>query len=154
MDEIAIGSPAPDFNLPATGGTAASLSANRGKIIILFFYSKDNTAGCTNEVREFGELYSAFTAAGALVFGISRDSLSSHEKFGTKLELTYPLLSDADGSVCRLYGVIKEKNIYGKKVIGVERSTFIIDAAGRIAKVFRKVKAAGHARTVLEALAF
>ena len=136
MDEIIIGAVAPDFNLPATGEIYFSLNANRGKKIILFFYSKDNTAGCTNQVREFGRTLSEILAAGVLVFGISRDSLQAHEKFSAKLELPYPLLSDTTGSVCKLYDVLKEKNMYGKKVIGVERSTFIIDSAGRIAKVF------------------
>lgn len=152
MSEIAIGSPAPDFSLPATGGGVVGLSNCRGQKTVLFFYSKDNTSGCTNEVREFSDLYPEFAAAGAVVFGISRDSIATHEKFSAKLELPYKLLSDADGSVCRLFGVLKEKNMYGKKVLGVERSTFIIAADGRIQNAFRGVKALGHARQVLAAL--
>lgn len=152
MSEIAIGSPAPEFTLPATGGGTFSLNASRGRKTVLFFYSKDNTSGCTNEVREFSELYPEFAAAGAVVYGISRDSLATHEKFSAKLELPYQLLSDADGSVCRLFGVLKEKNMYGKRVLGVERSTFIIAADGRVQQVFRGVKALGHARQVLAAL--
>ncbi|MDR3560268.1 MAG: peroxiredoxin [Negativicutes bacterium] len=152
MSEIGIGQPAPDFSLPATGGSMVTLSEYRGRKVILFFYSKDNTAGCTNEVREFGDIYPEIAATGVVVFGISRDSLVSHEKFSAKLQLPYQLLSDANGSVCRLYGVLKEKNMYGKKVIGVERSTFIIDADGQVAAAFRKVKAAGHAQQVLAAL--
>ncbi|MDR3588972.1 MAG: peroxiredoxin [Negativicutes bacterium] len=152
MDEVSSGQPAPDFTLPATGGKPVSLSSYRGQRIVLFFYSKDNTSGCTAEVHEFGDLYNEIAAAGALVFGVSRDSLATHEKFSAKLQLPYPLLSDANGLVCRLYGVLKEKNMYGKKVLGVERSTFIIDAEGRIEQAFRKVKAAGHAGAVLAAL--
>lgn len=152
MSELSTSAPAPDFTLPATGGTTVSLSAHRGKKVILFFYSKDNTAGCTNEVREFRDIHPEIIAAGAVVFGVSRDSVAAHEKFSAKLGLPYQLLSDADGAVCSLYGVIKEKNMYGKKVLGIERSTFVIDGDGHIARAFRGVKVAGHARAVLAAL--
>lgn len=152
MNSINIGSDAPDFRLPCTGGETVALSNCRGKKIALFFYSKDNTAGCTNEVIDFRDLYPEFAAAGVELFGISRDSIGAHEKFAVKLSLPYKLLSDADGTVCKLYEVLKEKNMYGKKVIGVERSTFIIDSSGKVEKAFRKVKVAGHAQTVLNSL--
>jgi peroxiredoxin Q/BCP len=150
--ELTEGQAAPEFTLPATGGSTVSLSAYRGKKVILYFYSKDNTAGCTDEAREFREAYTDFLAAGAVILGISRDSLSTHEKFSAKHELPFPLLSDTDGMVCRLYGVLKEKNMYGKKVMGVERSTFVINEAGKLAYIFRKVKVAGHTQAVMGAL--
>lgn len=152
MSGILIGQPAPQFSLPVTGGTTLSLPQCAGKKLILYFYAKDNTAGCTGEAREFAQLYEEFTALNALILGVSRDSIASHEKFKAKLALPFDLLSDSEGQVCELYGVLKEKNMYGKKRIGVERSTFLINEQGIITGVFRKVKAAGHARVVLDAL--
>lgn len=152
MSEILIGQPAPVFSLPVTGGTTLSLAQCAGKKVILYFYAKDNTAGCTGEAREFAELYADFTVLNTLILGVSRDSITSHEKFKAKLALPFDLLSDTDGQVCELYGVLKEKNMYGKKSIGVERSTFLINEQGVITGIFRKVKAAGHARVVLDAL--
>jgi len=152
MTELAVGVMAPGFKLPATGDAVVDLSDCGGRKVVLFFYSKDNTSGCTAEVREFGELYPEFAASGAIVLGVSRDSVQTHEKFSAKLQLPFQLLSDGDSSVSKLYGVFKEKNMYGKKVMGIERSTFIIDPDGRIGQIFRKVKAAGHAKIVLAAI--
>ncbi len=140
---------APDFSLAATGGHTVSLSALRGKKLVLYFYPKDNTPGCTNETRDFGALHAAFAAAGCEVFGISRDSLKSHENFKAKLELPFELISDPDEVACSAFGVIKMKNMYGKQVRGIERSTFVLDADGRIAREWRGVKVAGHAEEVL-----
>lgn len=144
--------PTPDFTLPATGGLSISLSALRGRKVVLYFYPKDNTPGCTNETRDFGALYPAFAAAGCEVFGISRDSLKSHENFKTKLEVPFELISDGDEVACQAFAVIKMKNMYGKQVRGIERSTFVIDAEGRIAREWRGVKVAGHAEEVLRAV--
>jgi peroxiredoxin Q/BCP len=118
---------------------------------VLFFYPKDMTSGCTVEAQQFRDLQGAFRKAGAIVIGVSRDSCASHQKFKTKEKLNYELLSDADEALCRLFDVIKEKNMYGKKVMGIERSTFLIDAAGVLAGEWRKVKADGHAAEVLTA---
>ncbi|MGR3759598.1 peroxiredoxin [Roseobacteraceae bacterium NS-SX3] len=143
---------APDFTLPRSGGGEAALSGLRGKPVVLFFYPRDDTPGCTKESIGFSQHLQAFADAGAEVFGISRDSLAKHEKFAAKHGLTVPLLSDAEDTVCEDYGVWKEKNMYGKKHWGIERSTFLIDAEGRIARVWRKVKVDGHIEEVLEAV--
>ena len=139
----------PEFSLPATGGNTVTLSALRGKKVALYFYPKDNTPGCTNETRDFGALHAAFTAAGCEVFGISRDSLKSHENFKAKLELPFDLISDAEEVACNIFGVIKMKNMYGKQVRGIERSTFVIAADGSVAREWRGVKVPGHAEEVL-----
>lgn len=152
MPQLETGMQAPDFSLPATGGQEVSLSGLRGSKVVLYFYSRDNTAGCTNEAREFGRFYSEIISRGAVVLGVSRDSLNSHEKFSAKLELPFLLLSDANATVCNAYGVLKEKMIYGRKTMGVERSTFIIDEQGLIRRIFRKVKVAGHAENIIAAL--
>lgn len=141
---------APDFTLPGTDGPV-TLSALRGAPVVLFFYPRDATAGCTKENEAFTALKPEFDAAGISVFGISKDSLASHEKFMTKKALTVPLLSDENDSVSEAYGVWKEKKMYGKTFMGIERSTFLIDAAGRIAQEWRKLKVDGHAEAVLEA---
>ncbi len=141
---------APDFELPATSGRVVRLSALRGKPVVLYFYPKDNTPGCTTEGQDFRDLYDLFQAIDCEVFGISRDSIKSHEGFKAKLGLPFELLSDEDEKVCEAYGVIKLKNMYGKKVRGIERSTFVIDREGRVAREWRAVKVPDHARDVLE----
>jgi peroxiredoxin Q/BCP len=147
-----ISDPAPDFTLPATGGGEVTLSALQGQPVVLFFYPRDDTPGCTKESVGFSASLADFDAAGAKVFGISKDSLASHEKFATKRELTVPLLSDENGSACEDYGVWKEKNMYGKTYMGIERSTFLIAADGTVAQVWRKVKVPGHVEKVLDAV--
>ncbi|MGI3211369.1 peroxiredoxin [Roseovarius tibetensis] len=143
---------APDFTLPRDGGDSMTLSDLRPGPVVLFFYPRDDTSGCTKEAVAFSGMKSEFDAAGAAVIGISKDSVASHEKFRDKHDLAVPLLSDADDAVCEAYGVWKEKNMYGKKFFGIERSTFLIDGTGRIARVWRKVKVPGHAEEVLEAV--
>lgn len=143
---------APDFTLPATGGTDVTLSALKGQPVVLFFYPRDDTPGCTKESIGFSESRGAFAEAGAQVFGISKDSMASHEKFATKRGLEVPLLSDEHGTVCEDYGVWKEKNMYGKVYMGIERTTFLIAADGTIAQVWAKVKVPGHVEEVLEAV--
>jgi peroxiredoxin Q/BCP len=149
MSHLEVGQVAPDFTLPAHTGEQVRLSELKGKIVVLFFYPKDSTPGCTREACSFRDLAGEFTRAGAAVYGISRDSLKSHERFAERNQLTMPLLSDPDGKVCTEYGVLKEKLMFGKKVFGIERTTVVIDEQGRIAKVYPKVKVAGHAEEVL-----
>ena len=141
---------APDFTLPGTSGDV-TLSDLRGQKVVLFFYPRDDTSGCTKENEAFTALQAEFDAAGTKLFGISKDSLKSHEKFMVKKSLTVPLLSDENSDVCEKFGVWKEKPMYGKTYMGIERSTFLIDAEGRIAQEWRKVKVPGHAEAVLEA---
>ena len=143
---------APDFTLPATGDQTVTLSALRPSPVVLFFYPRDNTAGCTREAIDFTASLAEFEKAGAKVFGISKDSLTSHDKFIAKKDLGMPLLSDEDSDVCEAYGVWKEKKMYGKTFMGIERSTFVINAEGRIANIWRKVKVDGHVAEVLEAV--
>jgi peroxiredoxin Q/BCP len=147
-----ISDPAPDFTLPATGGEEVTLSALKGQPVVLFFYPRDDTPGCTKENQGFSASLADFEAAGAKVFGISKDSLASHEKFAAKRDLSVPLLSDENHTACEDYGVWKEKNMYGKTYMGIERSTFLIAADGTIAQVWRKVKVPGHVEQVLEAV--
>ncbi|ETX16544.1 peroxiredoxin [Roseivivax halodurans JCM 10272] len=144
--------PAPDFTLPATGGGTVTLSELRPAPVVLFFYPRDDTSGCTKENEDFTALLHDFEAAGAQVFGISKDSIASHEKFMTKKSLTVRLLSDEEGDVCERYGVWKEKKMYGKTFMGIERSTFLIGGDGQILRVWPKVKVPGHAQDVLEAV--
>jgi peroxiredoxin Q/BCP len=144
--------PAPDFTLPVTGGGDVTLSALKGAPVVLFFYPRDDTPGCTTESIGFSEQREAFAAAGAKVFGISRDSMAKHEKFAAKHGLSVPLLSDAEGSVTQDYGVWVEKSMYGKTSMGIERATYLIDAQGQIAQIWRKVKVAGHVDAVLDAV--
>ncbi|HEY3809522.1 MAG TPA: peroxiredoxin [Steroidobacteraceae bacterium] len=141
----------PDFSLPATGGETVRLKQLAGSTVVLYFYPRDDTPGCTLEGREFAALLPRFRRAGASVFGISRDSIASHEKFRDKMGYPFALLSDADEQVCRLFDVIREKNMYGRKVFGIERSTFLIDAAGVLRREWRKLKVEGHALEVLAA---
>lgn len=142
--------PVPDFSAPMTGDQTFTLSAWRGKNLVLFFYPKDNTPGCTTESLRFRDLHPDFLKANTEVFGISRDSLRSHEGFKAKLEMPFELISDADEAVCTLFDVMKMKSMYGKKVRGVERSTFVIDASGTLVKEWRGVKVPGHVDEVLE----
>ncbi|GFE49911.1 peroxiredoxin [Roseobacter cerasinus] len=147
-----ISDPAPDFTLPSTDGGDVTLSDLKGAPVVLFFYPRDNTPGCTKESVGFSESKPAFEAAGAKVFGISKDSMASHDKFVAKKELTVPLLSDEHDSTCEDYGVWKEKSMYGKTFMGIERSTFLIAGDGTIARVWPKVKVPGHVDEVLEAV--
>ena len=142
---------APAFTLPRDGGGEVALSDLKGQVVVLFFYPRDDTPGCTKESIGFSEHLQAFADAGAAVFGISRDTVAKHDRFVAKHGLTVPLLSDADSSMCEDYGVWVEKNMYGKKYMGIERSTFLVLANGEIAAVWRKVKVKGHAQAVLEA---
>lgn len=146
------GENAPDFTLPSTGGDYVTLSAQQGTPTVLFFYPRDDTPGCTKESIGFSEALGTFEEAGAKVFGISRDTIDKHEKFTAKHDLTVPLLSDDEGSVTEDYGVWVEKNMYGKKSMGIERATFLIDKDGKIARIWRKVKVPGHVEEVLEAV--
>lgn len=149
---IDIGQTAPDFTLPQDGGADVTLSALRPAPVVLYFYPKDDTSGCTKEAIAFSGLLSEFEAAGARVFGISKDGVDKHGKFRTKHDLSVPLLSDEASDVCERYGTWTEKSMYGKKYFGIERSTFLIDGAGKVARVWRKVKVPGHAEEVLEAV--
>ena len=139
----------PDFSIPATSGQTFALAAARGRKLVVYFYPKDSTPGCTTEAGDFRDAWAEFQAAGCDVYGVSRDSLKSHENFKAKLGLPFELLSDADEHLCTLFGVIKLKNMYGKQVRGIERSTFVIDAAGTLKKEWRGLKVAGHAAEVL-----
>ena len=138
-----------DFSLPATGGQTFTLSAARGKHLVIYFYPKDNTPGCTTEAQQFRDLYAEFRKAHCEVAGVSRDSLKSHENFKAKFALPFALLSDADETACALFGVIKLKNMYGKQVRGIERSTFVFDKDGKLRREWRGLKADGHAQEVL-----
>ncbi len=149
---IAEGTPAPDFTLPTDIGDALTLSSLRGQWVVLFAYPKDDTSGCTVEACEFRDAFPRFDASKAVILGISPDSVKSHVKFKAKYELPYTLLADEEKSALQAYDVWKEKSMYGKKYMGVERTTFLIDPKGQIAKVFAKVKPAGHAAEVLAAI--
>lgn len=145
--------PVADFSAAMTGGLTFQLSGRAARHTVLFFYPKDNTPGCTTEAIAFRDLYPQFSAAGAEVYGISRDSLRSHEGFKAKLDLPYELISDPEEALCAQFGVMKLKQMYGKTVRGIERSTFVIDAEGRLVKEWRGVKVAGHVDEVLEFVA-
>jgi len=140
---------APDFTLPRDGGGEITLTELRGAPVVLFFYPRDNTPGCTTEAMDFSGLLADFASIGTQVFGVSRNSIASHDKFRDKHNLRIPLLSDADSDVCETYGVWKEKRMYGKKFMGIERTTVLIDAQGRIAHIWPRVKVPGHAEAVL-----
>ena len=139
-----------DFSLPGTGRITFKLSDARGRPVVIYFYPKDNTPGCTTEAQQFRDLHAEFEKLGCPVLGVSRDSLASHESFKANLGLPFELLSDEDERVCRQFGVIKTKNMYGKQVEGIERSTFVIDAEGVLRAQWRGVKVAGHAQEVLD----
>ncbi|MBX6316524.1 MAG: thioredoxin-dependent thiol peroxidase [Isosphaeraceae bacterium] len=149
---VAEGQPAPDFTLPDQNGEPMTLSALRGAPVVLYFYPRDHTPGCTNEACAFRDAYPSYQDLGAQVLGISPDDIRSHQKFADKHSLPFPLLADPEKEVCTAYGVWKEKNLYGKKTLGVERTTFLIDRDGIIRKVFPRVKVAGHSNAVLDAL--
>src|SRR5687768_14291747 len=144
-----LGKPVSDFSLACTGGTTFQLSALRGAKVVLYFYPKDNTPGCTAQGADFRDLHAQFRRAGARVFGISRDSLASHERFKEKMRFPFDLLADPDEAVCGQFGVMKEKLMYGKKVRGIERSTFVVDEKGVLVREWRGVKVPGHAQEVL-----
>lgn len=149
-DKIEIGKKVPNFKIPSSSGETLSLASLKGKKIILYFYPKDSTPGCTTEGIEFNELLPQFKKQNALIFGVSRDSLKSHEKFICKYDFKFELLSDEDEELCKLFDVIKEKNMYGKKVLGIERSTFVINEDQKLVGEFRKIKAQGHAAEILK----
>ena len=149
---IEINKLAPDFKLMGSDGKEHSLSDYKGKNIVLYFYPKNNTAGCTTEACDFRDNIQNFHDLNAIILGVSRDSFASHDKFITKLSLPFVLLSDPDEIVCKLYDVIKEKNMYGKKYMGVERSTFLINKEGILIEEFRKVRVKGHIEKVLDKL--
>jgi len=140
-----------DFSVPSTGGTF-TLSAHRGHPVVLYFYPKDNTPGCTMEGEQFRDLYKEFGKLGAVVVGVSRDSLKSHQNFKAKMNFPFELLADGDEKLCTRFAVMKMKNMYGKQVRGIERSTFVIDGKGVLAREWRGVKVPGHAAEVLEAV--
>jgi thioredoxin-dependent peroxiredoxin len=144
-----LGQLVPDFRLASTAGIPFQLSAARGNKLVLYFYPKDNTPGCTAEGIDFRDQYAAFRRAGCEVLGISRDSATSHERFKAKMKLPFELLSDSDERVCRQFGVMKDKLMYGKKVRGIERSTFVIDEKGVLVREWRGVKVPGHVQEVL-----
>ena len=139
-----------DFTLPATGGTSISLSALRGHPVVLYFYPKDSTPGCTAEAQQFRDLHPDFSRLGATVLGVSRDSLKSHENFKAKQSLPFELLSDTDEKLCTQFAVVKLKKLYGKEVRGIERSTFVIDANGKLRREWRGIKVPNHAQEVLD----
>jgi peroxiredoxin Q/BCP len=152
MSEIRIGEIVPDFELPATGNQTLRLSDLREKNVVLYFYPKDSTPGCTREGQDFRDHIQAFDKLDTVIVGVSRDSLKSHEKFKETQCFPFALLSDQDELLCSRFGVIKEKNMYGKKVMGIERSTFLIDAKGVLRREWRKVKVDGHVAEVLDAV--
>ena len=139
-----------DFKCEATGGKTVQLKSLRGQKVVIYFYPKDSTPGCTTEGQDFRDLHSKFRRQKTVILGVSRDSLASHEKFKAKQKFPFDLLSDSDEKVCRKFDVIKEKSLYGRKFMGVERSTFLIDESGKLRHEWRKVKVKGHAQEVLE----
>ena len=151
MSKIKAGTKVPEFSLPMTGGGTWRLKDAAGRKLVIYFYPRDMTSGCTRESQEFRDLAAAFRKAGTEVIGISRDTVASHEKFAAKESLPFPLLADTAEQVCKLFDVIKEKSLYGRKYLGVERSTFLLDGGGRLQQEWRKVKVPGHAEEVLEA---
>jgi len=148
---VNVGDTLPDFSLPADGGATLSRGDLRGRKTVLYFYPKDDTSGCTKEAQGFRDALDRFAAVGATVVGVSKDSVASHDKFKTKHGLNFPLISDQDGCLCESCGVWVEKSMYGRKYMGIERSTFLIDGKGVIRNVWRKVKVPGHADEVLKA---
>ena len=150
METSLVGLKVPDFEIASTGNKTFKLSGSLGSSLVLYFYPKDNTPGCTTEGQQFRDLHAEFARLGCAVLGVSRDSIKSHEGFKSKMAFPFDLLSDPDEKVCGLFGVMKMKNMYGKLVRGIERSTFVIDARGSVRKEWRAVKVPGHAQEVLE----
>ena len=148
---LAVGDKAPDFTLPTDGGGTVALSALKGKAVIVYFYPKDDTSGCTKEACGFRDALPDFSKAKAVVVGVSKDSVQRHDKFKAKYELNFTLAADVDGAACAAYGAWVEKSLYGRKYMGIERCTFLIDKAGVVRGVWRKVKVPGHVEQVLEA---
>ena len=151
MAELTIGDPAPTFDLPRDGGGSVSLADLNGKAVVLYFYPKDDTPGCTKEAIAFTEQAEDFAAANTVILGISKDTVAKHEKFIAKHDLGVILVSDAEAETCEAYGTWVEKSMYGKTYMGIERATFLIDQDGKIAQIWRKVKVPGHSDAVLEA---
>ena len=151
MSKLKLGNKVPDFSLPKTGGGTWSLKDAAGSKLVIYFYPRDMTSGCTRESQDFRDLATAFRQAGTAIVGVSRDSVASHERFAAKESLPFPLLADTDEKVCKLFDVIKPKSLYGRTYRGVERSTFLLDGDGRLQQEWRKVKVPGHAEAVLEA---
>lgn len=149
---VDVGTTAPDFTMPTDGGGGVTLSALRGKPVVLYFYPKDDTSGCTSEACGFRDQLPDFSAVDAVVIGVSKDSVASHDKFKAKYELPFALASDVDGSVSDAYGVWVEKSMYGRKYMGLERATYLIDKDGVVRNVWRKVKVTGHVAAVLKAV--
>ena len=147
-----IGDPVPDFEIPATGGKSIKLSDLKGNNVVIYFYPKDSTPGCTLEGRDFRDNIDEFTSRKTIILGVSRDSIKSHEKFKSKQAFPFDLLSDEAEQLCALFDVIKEKNMYGIKMMGIERSTFLIDETGKLRNEWRKVRVKGHVNKVLEAV--
>ncbi len=152
MTAPSIGQTVPEFTAQATSGKTVSLADFQGKNVVIYFYPKDSTPGCTQEGQDFRDLYAEFVQLGAEIFGVSRDSLKSHENFKCKQTFPFELISDADETLCKLFDVIKLKNMYGKQVQGIERSTFLIDREGKLVSEWRKVSVKGHVAKVLEAV--
>jgi peroxiredoxin Q/BCP len=151
MSSVKIGKKVPTFKLPATGEQTLKLADFKGKKLVIYFYPRDNTPGCTTEGQDFRDNYSKFKRAKTVVLGVSRDSIKSHENFKAKQEFPFDLLSDTEETLCTLFDVIKEKTLYGKKHMGIERSTFLIDEKGVLRQEWRKVKVPGHVEEVLAA---
>ena len=147
-----VGDKAPDFSLPSTDGNILSLNNFKGKKVVLYFYPKDDTSGCTKEACSFRDNLARVKKKGAVLIGVSADSVNSHKKFTEKYDLSFPLISDEEKSMIKAYGVWKEKSMYGRKYMGIERTTFVIDEKGKIAHIFSKVKVDGHTDEVLEVL--
>jgi|SRR5579883_1067714 len=151
MPKVELGAKVPPIALPATGGGIWRLKDAAGRALVIYFYPKDMTAGCTRESRDFRDLHAAFRKAGAEIVGVSRDGIASHERFKVKEGLPFTLLADEQEEACKLFDVIREKSLYGRKYLGIERSTFLIDSKGVLRREWRKVKVPGHAEEVLEA---
>lgn len=149
---LEVGDKAPAFELPTDGGDTLSLKSLKGKTVVLYFYPKDSTPGCTNEAKDFRDLHGKFKKAGAVVVGASKDSVKRHDNFKAKNDLPFPLLSDEEGTLCDAYGVWIMKKLYGREYMGIERATFLIDGQGKVRQVWHKVKVKGHAAEVLEAV--
>ena len=149
---IDVGDKAPAVTLPVTGGSELALSKLKGRPVVVYFYPKDNTSGCTKEAQDFQAAMAKFKKAGAEVIGISKDTVASHDKFAAKYGLSFPLMSDTEGKACEAFGTWVEKSLYGRKYMGIERATFLIDAKGVVRNVWRKVKVPGHVDDVLAAV--